>query len=127
MPNNINVPLISQRVSSLLAALCPDEFQLIPAVIQTLDAPITGYCLLNVLAEISGMDHARLRFILIPGLQDIMQVERLHYAAGAIGKHHLAREREYQPFLWASDNLVQRFAQEKIKGCVFEPPESIHP
>jgi len=127
MPNNIRVPLISPRAASLLAEICPNDFQLVPASVQTRDGSIDDYFLLNVIAEISGMDHAKSSFKRLPGLPAIMKVERLRYVTGATGDHHLAREREYEPFLWASEKVVQTFAREKIKGCAFEPPEAIHP
>ena len=127
LPNNISVPLISPRVASLLTEICPNDFQLVPARIYTRDLPIDDYFLLNVTAEISGMDHTRSSFKLLPGLQEIMKVEKLQYVAGSMGNHHLAREREYEPFLWASDAIVQKFAHAKFKGYRFEPPEAIHP
>jgi hypothetical protein len=126
LPNTIGVPLISPRVASLLTEICPNDFQLIPARIQAHDVPIDDYSLLNVLVEISGMDHAQSSFILVPGTKFIMSIERLRYASGAIGDHHLARERDYSPFLWVSDHIVQRFARAKFKGYAFKPPEAIH-
>jgi len=126
-PNSIQIPLISPRVVSLLAEICPHDVQLFPAVIHTRDLPITDYSLLNVVAEVSGMDRDHSKFTMIPGFDEIMKVNKLRYLLGSMGKRHIAREREYHPFLWVSDAVVQRFAQEKIKGCAFEPPEAIRP
>lgn len=127
LPNNIRVPLISPRVASLLMELCPHDFQLLPARIKTPDASIDDYFLLNVTTEISGIDHENSILILFRGYREIMKVERLRYAAGSMGSHHLARETEYMPYLWASDVVVRAFEKEKFKGCKFQPPEYIHP
>ena len=127
LPNTIGVPLISPRVAALLANICPAEFQLIPCKIHTADAPIEDYSLLNVLVEISGIDHAHSSLLMFPKDNCIISVKRLRYATGAMGRHHLAREREYHPFLWVSDEVVQKFALAKFKGYEFRPPEAIHP
>jgi hypothetical protein len=127
LPNEIQVPLISPKVATLLAKVCPNDFQLFPTTIDTRDASIDDYYLLNVVVGIYGIDHTRSRSVLFPDSRGIMKLEQLRYVPGAIGDHDLAREREYEPYLWVSDNLVKIFTLEKIKGCVFEPPESIHP
>jgi hypothetical protein len=127
LPNEVQVPLVSPRAASILAEFCPNDFQLFPTTIHTRDAPIDDYYLLNVVVGIYGIDHARSRSVLFPDSRGIMKLEQLRYVPGAIGDHDLAREREYEPYLWVSDNLVKIFTQEKIRGCVFEPPESIHP
>jgi hypothetical protein len=127
LPNARHVPLVSPRVAHILAEICPNDIQLVPAHIRTRDVPIDDYFLLHVAAKISGIDHSRSTYSMIPGTQSIMSFERLRYAPGAMGSHHLARESEYLPFLWVSDNIVQKFTRENIKACEFAAPESIHP
>ena len=127
LPNTIGVPLISQRVASLLTEICPAEFQLIPSQIETRDAPLDGYSILNVLVEISGIDHARSSIHMLAKLNCIISIRRLRYASGAMGAHHLARDREYSPFLWVSDEVVRKFALANFRCYEFKPPEAIHP
>jgi len=127
LPNSIDIPLLSPRAASMLNEFCPNDIQLIPAKIETSEGPLDDYFLLNVLSMISGIDHAHSVVKVIPGTNHIVNVNRLRYSPGAMLDHHLAREHECHTYLWVSDELAQRFAQEKIKGCVFEPPEAIHP
>jgi hypothetical protein len=127
LPNSIMVPLISSKVASLLAQICPHDIQLIPARIKTSDVSIDDHFLLNVVTAISGIDHARSSVEVIRGTKHMVKVNCLRYFPRAVRDHHLARESEYCTFLWASDEVVRRFAREKIKGCAFEPPEAIHP
>jgi len=127
LPNAIDVPLVSSRVASIHGQICPNDIQLLPAYIHTKDDPITNYFLLNVTANIFGIDHSQSDVSMVPGTQCIMSVNRLRYAPEAMGDHHLAREREYPPFLWVSASVMRKFAEDRIRACEFALPESIHP
>jgi hypothetical protein len=125
LPNNATVPLISVRAASLLRKLCPADFQLLSAKVTTDDADLDGYAILNAVVKISAMDHAQSGFNFIPGTKQIMKVNRLRSRSGAMGVHHLARESDYPPYLWASDEVKAIFEDANIKGCAFLVPEAI--
>jgi len=127
LPNDATVPLISVRAASLLRNLCPADFQLLPAKIAADDGEFDGYSILNVVVKISAIDHAQSSFNFIPGTKQIMKVNRLRCRSDVIGTHHLARESDYPPYLWASEKVKTTFSDSRIKGCAFCDPEEMRP
>ncbi len=53
------VPLINERVQSILEEIAPNEVQFFPAKVICSDGELEGYSFLNVAVEIIGIDHEK--------------------------------------------------------------------
>lgn len=127
LPHSGMIPLIGERLASVLLRVCPHEVQLFPAVVCATDAKLTGYCLLNATREVAGVDYEESSFVPIPGTDAVMKFNRLRHRAEAFDGIHIAREHDYNSYLWVSTPLAEELLRTDCTGLHFIRPEEVHP
>ncbi len=131
------VPLINERVQSILEEIAPNEVQFFPAKVICSDGELEGYSFLNVAVEIIGIDHEKSDYDNIATIDPatgkrivtdaIAGFSYLTYKPGCMGKHPLARDKEYHSNLLVSEKLKIIFDKEKITGVWLVRPEEFYP
>lgn len=127
LPNSSSIPLVSQRLAALLLSFSPSDIQLFPATVHASDTSAAGFSLLNAISEVAAVDYARSAVVRIPGTDAIMKFNQLAHLPDALGRHHIARERDYRSHLLVSEHLAAAICSCGCTGIQFDPPESVHP
>ncbi len=120
--NNARIPLVNERVQDILEEISPHEVQFFPAKVICSDGELEGYSFLNVTVEVVGIDQEKT--VWIPSKTGF---HYLTYKLGCLGKHPLARDKEYSSNLLVSEKLKLIFEKEKIIGTWFVCPEDYYP
>lgn len=118
LSSNAMVPLINERVQDILEDLAPNEVQFFPAKVICSDGELQGYSFLNITVEIEGIDHDKTIYD-----QSGFGFKYLTYKPGCLGKHPLARDKEYRGNLLVSQKLKNIFDKENVTGVWFVTPE----
>ena len=126
LPNNSLVPLVNSRVKRVLEQLCPSDVQLFEASVIAADRAVTGYWLVNATHSVRGLDRSRSVYTHVPGTDQIMAFQKVHYHEDCLGRHHVARDAEYRSHLLVSGELHKRFQEQVITGVVFLFPEEVY-
>jgi hypothetical protein len=121
------IPLVSQRLASVLARVCLDEVQLFPAVVHASDTELTGYSLVNATHEVAAVDYSKSSFVPIPGTDAVMKFNRLRHLSGAFDGIHIAREQDYHSHLLVSESLAEELLRIGATGLRFTQAEEVHP
>ena len=122
LANNGMVPLINERVQSILEEIAPNEVQFFPAKVICSDGELEGYSFLNVAVEIIGIDKEKTVYD-----RSGYGFNYLTYKKGCMGEHPLARDKEYHSNLLVSEKLKIIFDKEKITGVWLVRPEEFYP
>ena len=125
LANNTLIPLISPRLAELVLATAEQDFELLPAEIETRDGAIQGYRLLNVLTRLPAVDRSSSTFTLVPGSEAIMGFRKLVLLEGCLGDHHLARCAEYSSFLLVSSKLAAMLIETGMTGMQMTDPQDV--
>lgn len=121
------IPLVSERLVSILAQTCPEDVQLFPAVVRAGDAEVAGYSLVNATRQVAAVDYADSSFVQIPGTKAVMKFNRLRHRPEAFEGIHIARERDYHSHLLVSEYLADELLRAGCTGLQFSHPEKVHP
>lgn len=104
--NNALVPLVSPRVAGVLRQTCPNDVQLVSAVVTcNNDEVIEDYSIVVVTRCVRGLDHEKSRYKCVPGTGSIMRFHQAVYRDGCLGSYDAARDEEYLSNLLISDRL----------------------
>jgi len=76
---------------------------------------------------VSGICHQESDYAMITGTSAIRSFRRLAYRSDALQNHHIAREKEYEPFLLVSETVKELFEKNKIKAVDFVKPSDAVP
>jgi hypothetical protein len=125
LSNNAMVPVISDRLASILIEVASKDIQLIDIVIKAKDGELEGYKLLNIINKVIGIDKSQSKFTFVPGTDQIMSFRYLKYKDGCLGEHALARDEEYSSNLIVSQALVEKLRELKVTGVALYLPEDI--
>jgi len=128
IPNNSASPLVNQKIIDILLELAPDDVQFFDAQVRCKDGTLTSYKLLNIAHEIFGIDHEHSVYTLMKmsAVKAISGFRYLTYLPRCMGKHKLARDKEYRSNLLSSEEVKQAFERNKIKGVRFVKPEDFY-
>ncbi len=121
LDNSASVPLINERVQSILEEIAPNEVQFFPAKVICSDGELEGYSFLNVTVEIIGIDKEKTIYD-----RSGYGFHYLTYKKGCMGEHPLARDKEYHGNLLVSEKLKIIFDKEKITGTWLVRPEEFY-
>lgn len=125
LPNSTMVPLLSPQASKDLSELCAGEVELIPTNVIAADGLLRGYSLLNATFMVPAVDFKTSQFSTIPGTNSIMSFRKLQLIPACLGKHKIARAKEYKPFLLVSSEIVELFKLKHYSGADFSTQHEI--
>lgn len=125
--NNVLLPLVNERVASIVARHCAEEVQLVEAAIETSDGVLDGYRILNPLREVAAVDMAASEVVRIPGSDAIVKFNRVRFRPEGLGTSKIAREARYHPFLLVADDLAKAIQGAGVIGASFLDAEAVHP
>ncbi|PHV09951.1 imm11 family protein [Chitinimonas sp. BJB300] len=125
LANNAMIPVVSERLATVLTEFAPDDIQLIDVAIKTKNGELRGYKVLNVINKVTGIDKEQSRFTLVPGSDQIMSFRYLKYKSDCLKGNQLARDAEYSSNLIVSESLASRLIGINLKGVGLYLPENI--
>jgi hypothetical protein len=125
LPNNALVPLVSERLGRSISSLCPDEVQLIDAVVLAEDREVAGYKVVNALCKVRSIDHQESKYTTISGTDAIMGFRRLRMIAGSLEGRSIAREEESMSQLVIGESLAQLLRGFNVEGTGIYLPEEM--
>jgi len=110
--------LVNERALELLQRVCPDDFEAFDAVIQTRDAVLENYKIINILKLVDCIDLEKswCRYFESGNLRS---VENLIIKEHCMEGVNLARDKNLHSLILFSPELVKAFHKEKIKGKRF--------
>ncbi len=125
LANNAMVPLVSQKVQGILLEVCPDDIQLLDAIISTNGNNILDYKVIVAVREVIGINHDSSEYKLIPETKKIMKFTKLRYFEGCLGKYHIARDKEYHSNLLISQVVRDALIESGCHGLGLYLPEEM--
>lgn len=125
LANSAMVPVVSERLASILMELASQDIQLLDVVIEAKNGKLGGYKILNVVSKVTGIDRECSKFMFVPGSDQIMSFRFLKYKANCLNNHCLARDAEYSSNLMVSQSLAEKLMEMKLKGVGLYLPENI--
>lgn len=126
LPNNSLIPLVNERVKTLLEKLAAADVQFFPAKITCTDGTLDGYFFLNITHLILGIDHKKSVYTKMTTVDAISGFHYLTYKPDCMGEHDLARDQEYESHLLVSEKIKNVFDREKISGVSLIRPEDCY-
>jgi hypothetical protein len=128
LPNNAcSVPLVNNRIKTILKNLAPNDVQFFPAKLVCSDGELEGYEYLNVIHTVVGIDHEKSIYTKMKIVDAISGFKYLTYKSDCMGSYHLARDEEYVVNLLVSEKIKEIFDKEHIKGAGLVRPEDYYP
>jgi hypothetical protein len=121
------IPLVSERLASVLIRVCLSDLELFPAVVHASDSELAGYSLVNVTREVAAVDYSESSFVPIPGTEAVMKFNRLRHISGVFDGIHIAREQDYHSHLLVSEYLADELLRLGATGLHFKRAEEVHP
>jgi hypothetical protein len=128
LPNNAPAPLVNERIKNVLELHAPNDVQFVKAKLNCKDGVLDGYYYLNLTQTIVGIDHEKSFCIKLKvgDLEFINGFNYLFYLKDCMGKHKLARDKEFKPHLLVDESIKNIFDKEKITGVRFARPEEYY-
>jgi hypothetical protein len=128
LPNNAcSVPLVNQRIKTILENMALEEVQFFPAQLICPDGGLEGYYYLNVTHKIKGIDHDKSIYTKrIIGGATLLGFKYLTYHSDCMGNYMLARDEEYLGNLLVNEKIKEVFGREHIKGAGLVRPEEYY-
>lgn len=126
LPNNAQIPLVNNRIKTILENLAPDDVQFFPAKLVCCDGELKGYYYINITHMIVGIDHEKSIYTKMKMADVISGFHYLTYKEGCMGVHQLARDQEYEGNLLVSEKIKSVFDKEHITGVWLVRPEDFY-
>jgi hypothetical protein len=125
LANNALIPLVNERVATILRSLCPQDVELVDSIVLARGQEVPGYKIVNVLSRVKGIDHSASECTLMSDGKAILGFRKLQYLDGCLRTHDLARDDEYSSNLLVSQRLRDRFVDERLSGIGLYLPTEI--
>ena len=122
LPNSGLLPLVSERVISLLLPKFGDSFQFFPADVWNKGVNITGYYIINITKTLHIMDLKKSKYSTMKSLGypgKILEIERAVYKDDNLGIYGIVRNADYHQDILVDDKIIEIFKENKIKGVEF--------
>lgn len=126
LPNNTLVPLVNNRIKTILEDLAQDDVQFFPAKLLCSDGELEGYYFLNITHTIIGIDHEKSIYTKMKTVDAISGFYYLTYKPGCMGEHQLALDQEYLENILISEKIKFVFDKEGITGVRLICPEDYY-
>ena len=111
LDNNANVPLVDQQIAKVLRQTCPDDVELIEALISCSDGESEVYSIVNATRRIRGLDHQHSRYTLMRNAPAILGFEEAVYQENCLGSFDVARDEEYLSHMLVSKRLCDALSK----------------
>lgn len=94
--NNTGVPLVNQKVRTLIENFAPNEVQFIDTEIFCTDGILTNtYFFMNILNSIKGIDREKSIYTTMDDSDDILFFKYSVYKKNVLNSYNIARDIEY--------------------------------
>ncbi|MBU1927345.1 MAG: DUF1629 domain-containing protein [Pseudomonadota bacterium] len=121
--NGSGLPLINDRIKTVLENIAPNDVQFFKAKVICSDGALEGYQFLNVTNKVVGMDREKSRY------EDngmYTSFTYLTYKPNCMGEHLIARDAEYLGHILVSEELKKVFDTERFTGIRLVRPEDYY-
>ena len=122
IPNLAQLPLISASATEAVMELCPNDIQLVGATIVCSDGEMECF-VVNPLTAVAAVDWELSKHVNIPGTEEVMLFKRLELRPNALGECHIARLKEFPPYVLVSEAFKAIFSGCSL--CRFVLPSTI--
>ena len=119
------VPLVSQRLRTLLEDLVPRKVEFFDIRIFAEDEEILGYYILNATRMINVIDVDKSEYRTVPGSDRIMAYEKIQIRSDFSDGIEFGRESSYFPYLFAGRELADAILNAGFGGMDFSEPEQV--
>ena len=127
LENAFGSPIINKRTLDILEAVCPEDFQAFPVIIQAKDGILEHhYWALNILASVDCIDPQRSLLEYWENSNRINNIDRLEFKTSSMLQHHLCRVSNHMQMFVVSPELVKIFKQHKIRGPKFYRDDEVY-
>lgn len=122
-------PIVNQKVLDILNTICPDDFQVFPAVIRNYKPRATpfenrDYFVLNITRTVDTIDREKSKYEESENSNSrIYGMKRSIFKENSIGPFHLARDKFWDHQELISLTLVKALKKEKVRGGSFYKDE----
>ena len=124
LANSAMVPLVSEKVQTVLLEKCPEDVQLLDArIITTNGKELAGFKVVVAVKTVAAIDHNISEYSLVPGTQQIMGFTSLRCRPGALGDASVARDKECLSNLLVSDDLRDLLVDRGCQLGLYRPEE----
>lgn len=128
LPTNASAPLVNSRIKKLLEINALNDVEFVQAKVICKDDILDNYYFVNVTHTVTGIDHEKSFCIKLKvgDLEFINGFNYLFYLKDCMGKHKLARDKEFKPHLLVDESIKNIFDKEKITGVLLARPEEFY-
>ncbi len=119
LPNTSMVPVVNSRIADVLWSCASEDCQLLSTRVETSDGVISGFWTVVATKKLPIMDLRRSVFSVIPGTESVMGIQNLVCNKDPLCNAQMARDIQYLPNLFISDELYSAIAGFEPRGIGF--------
>jgi len=116
LPNSALIPVVSCRLANLLSDQAPEDCQLVEVDIVSVDGHVDDYVAVVATKSVPVLDRYRSRFTLVPDTDEVMGIQELVCRKEGLQGLSIARDTQYLPNLFVSDELGTKIMRMKPNG-----------